>query len=105
MELEALRILGVTLNSLEQFMGLDDLVVLEVPEMSEEKKTGLLLRAFRQMGKPYDFNFNVESGREWDAIPLAQIISPGEQWMNALIRYNSILELKKALESKEGLPY
>ncbi len=62
--LEALRVPGVTLNTLEHFLDIDDLVVLESPEMSDELKAEHLLRAFQQVGKPYDFNFNVETESE-----------------------------------------
>lgn len=62
--LEALRIPGVTLNTLEHFMDIDDLGALAAPVMSEEEKVQHLLRAFQQVGKPYDFNFNVETERE-----------------------------------------
>lgn len=62
--LEALRVPGVTLNTLEHFLDIDDLVVLESPVMSDDQKADHLLRAFQQIGKPYDFNFNVETERE-----------------------------------------
>lgn len=62
--LEVLRIPGVRLNTLEHFMDIDDLGALAAPEMNEEVKVQHLLRAFQQVGKPYDFNFNVETERE-----------------------------------------
>ena len=62
--LEALRQPGVTINTLEHFMDIDDLVLLKAPEMNEELMAQLLLRAFQQIGKPYDFNFDVNTERE-----------------------------------------
>lgn len=78
--LEALRIPGVTVNTLEQFMDIDDLVVLEAPVMSEETQATLLLRAFQQIGKPYDFNFNVESESEIVCSELVYTVYKNMQW-------------------------
>lgn len=78
--LEALRIPGVTVNTLEHFMDIDDLVVLEAPEMSEEKRAELLLRAFQQIGKPYDFNFNVESESEIVCSELVYTVYQNMEW-------------------------
>src|SRR5690606_34334961 len=61
--LEALREPGVTLNTLEHFMDIDDFAILETPSMSPEVMANYLLRAIRQIGKPYDFNFDVETDR------------------------------------------
>lgn len=61
--LEALRGPGVTLNTLEHFMDIDDFVILETPSMDNKTMANYLLRAIRQIGKPYDFNFDVETDR------------------------------------------
>jgi len=55
--LEALRD-GVQLNSFEKFMDVDDVAILR-PKKCDHKIVGM--RAFRQLGKEYDFNFDVES--------------------------------------------
>ncbi len=55
--LEALRD-GVQLNTFEKFMDVDDVAVLRSGEINH-KEIGI--RAFRQLGKEYDFNFDVES--------------------------------------------
>jgi hypothetical protein len=62
--LEALRIPGVTVNTLEHFMDIDDLVILKAPSMNDELMANYLLKAFQQIGKPYDFNFDVTTERE-----------------------------------------
>ncbi len=56
--LEALRS-GVVLNSLEHFMNIDDLAVLRSSKPIACET--LTKRAFRQVGKDYDFNFDVET--------------------------------------------
>ncbi len=62
--LEALRQPGVTVNTLGHFLDIDDLVILKAPPMNDETKSKLLLRAFQQIGKNYDFNFDVTTERE-----------------------------------------
>ena len=56
--LEALRS-GVVLSSLEHFMNIDDLAVLRSSKPIFHET--LTKRAFRQVGKEYDFNFDVET--------------------------------------------
>ncbi len=58
--LEALRD-GVQLNSLEHFMDIDDMAVLRCGKLGEGARKETLLRCFRQVGKEYDFNFDVET--------------------------------------------
>ena len=57
---EALRS-GVALNSLEHFMNIDDLGVLRQRNIDDEERKAVIIRALRQVGKGYDFNFDVES--------------------------------------------
>jgi len=54
---EALRS-GVEINPLEQFMNIDSLGILRQTGADRAK---VVLRALRELGKPYDFNFEVES--------------------------------------------
>ena len=55
--LEALRD-GVQLNTFEKFMDVDDVAILR-PKFKTDKE--VYVRAFRQLGKDYDFNFDVET--------------------------------------------
>jgi hypothetical protein len=57
---EALRP-GVQLNSLENFLNVDDLAVFRVHDDRDSRLADRLLLTFRQIGKPYDFNFDVET--------------------------------------------
>lgn len=87
--LEALRLPGVTLNTLENFMDIDDLVIMNPPELSDEETAAHLLRAFSQIDKPYDFNFNVESEVEIVCSELIYTIFTNESWpvSNSLGRF------------------
>lgn len=58
--IEALRP-GVTANTLAKFMNVDDLLALRDPTAGKEAQAQRILRALRQIGKAYDFNFDVET--------------------------------------------
>jgi hypothetical protein len=57
---EALRS-GVQLNSLDHFLNVDDVAVLRFAGLGRDAKVRVILQALRQMGKGYDFNFDVET--------------------------------------------
>ena len=63
MIIEALRP-GVQINTLEHFLNIDDMGVIRYESLTLERKKSYLLNAFKQIGKSYDFNFNVESANE-----------------------------------------
>ena len=58
--IEALRS-GVELDPLSQFMNIDDMVVLRDNSMSTTQLRQVIINAFRQLGKSYDFNFDISS--------------------------------------------
>lgn len=57
---EALRA-GVKMNPLDHFLNIDDLAVLRGESMSEAQRANVVVQSLRQVGKGYDFNFDVES--------------------------------------------
>jgi uncharacterized protein YycO len=57
---EALRS-GVEMNTLQHFLNIDSLGILRKPNQSREARATTIMLALRQVGKPYDFNFDVES--------------------------------------------
>lgn len=57
---EALRS-GVEMNTLAHFLNVDDLALLRQDELSSAQRAEIVLQALRQVGKGYDFNFDVES--------------------------------------------
>ena len=67
---EALRS-GVQMNPLAHFMNIDDLAVLREPGISDENRAQVVIQALRQVGKAYDFNFDVESS---DKIVCSELI-------------------------------
>ncbi len=57
---EALRS-GVEMNSLEHFLNIDSIGILRKPGLDPKERARTIIQALRQVGKPYDFNFDVES--------------------------------------------
>ena len=58
--LEALRE-GVVLNELEHFLNVDDFAVIRKAGISDKQSQEYGKNSFRQVGKEYDFNFDVET--------------------------------------------
>ena len=80
--IEALRD-GVQLNSLHHFMNVDDVAILR-PIFPEENRDELvkeaLILAFRQLGKKYDFNFDVDTTDKIVCSELAYVSFPSVDW-------------------------
>jgi hypothetical protein len=80
--IEALRD-GVQLNTLEHFINVDDIAILR-PVFDEnnpdELKKEALMMAFRQLGKKYDFNFDVDTTDKIVCSELAYISFPSVDW-------------------------
>lgn len=77
--LEALRS-GVELNTLRQFSNVDDLAVLRPTHLSREEVVASLVRGFQQVGKDYDFNFDVETTGTIVCSELPYQVYPGVTW-------------------------
>jgi hypothetical protein len=58
--LEALRS-GVELNPLRVFANVDDLAIIRPRRLGRKERVASLVRGFHQIGKEYDFNFDVET--------------------------------------------
>jgi uncharacterized protein YycO len=101
--IEALRS-GVQLNSLRHFLNVDDLAVLRASEMTREERREVVLNAFAQLGKRYDFNFNIESSDTVVCSELVYLSYPQIKWPTdkALGRYTiSPDHIAKKTESSE----
>jgi hypothetical protein len=76
---EALRS-GVEMNTFEHFLNIDDLLVLRPRNLSLAEKREYLIRALEQVGKEYDFNFNVETDERIVCSELAYVVFHHVQW-------------------------
>ena len=77
--IEALRP-GVEINSLEHFLNIDDLAVLRDQKVDDNSMKRYLIRAFEQVGKEYDFNFDVETDTRIVCSELAFVAFDDYQW-------------------------
>jgi len=80
--IEALRS-GVQLSTLDEFMNIDDFVILRPIFKKEEDKAlakEALIMAFRQLGKKYDFNFDVNTTDKIVCSELAYVSFPSIDW-------------------------
>lgn len=76
---EALRS-GVEMNSLEHFLNIDSIGILRKPDLSREARATTVIQALRQVGKPYDFNFDVESKGRVYCSKLVYLSYSGIDW-------------------------
>ena len=77
--LEALRS-GVELNALRVFANVDDLAILRPTHLKRKEKRESLVRGFHQVGKDYDFNFDVETTGTIVCSELPYHVYPGVEW-------------------------
>ena len=90
--IEALRS-GVQLSTLDHFMNIDDFAILR-PIFNEKDSKKLtkeaIIMAFRQLGKKYDFNFDVNTTDKIVCSELAYVSFPSIDWptQKTLGRYN-----------------
>ncbi|MBN8527172.1 MAG: Poxvirus G6 [Planctomycetes bacterium] len=76
---EALRD-GVQLNPLSRFLDIDDICVLRQPGLPRDELAAILRRSLRQLGKAYDFNFDVETADRIVCSELAYQVYTGIAW-------------------------
>ncbi|NOQ16531.1 MAG: Poxvirus G6 [Methyloprofundus sp.] len=76
---EALRD-GTQMNSLSHFLNIDDLVILRRKNLSEQNKKKIITLALRQVGKPYDFNYDVETTDKIVCSQLVYLAYTGIEW-------------------------
>ena len=100
--LEALRS-GVELNALRVFANVDDLAILRPTHLKRRERREALICGFQQVGKAYDFNFDVETTGTIVCSELPYHVYPGVDWttQEQLGRF-TISPDHVALEALEG---
>lgn len=77
---EALRS-GVTISTLPHFLNIDDLLVLRDQRPEDENyRRQAILTALEQVGKEYDFNFDVYTHQRIVCSELAYVVFPDVHW-------------------------
>ena len=67
---EALRS-DVTMNTLAHFMNIDDIAIIRNRNINDKERGKVIIRTLRQVGKEYDFNYDVETT---DKIVCSQLV-------------------------------
>lgn len=76
---EALRS-GVEMNTLQHFLNIDSIGILRKSLLTNESRSAIIIQALRQVGKPYDFNFDVESKGRVYCSKLVYLSYSGIDW-------------------------
>jgi hypothetical protein len=77
---EALRP-GVQINTVKSFMNIDDLAVLRLKNsLTDLEKATYIVRALKQIGKDYDFNFDVETPSKLICSELVYMVYEDFDW-------------------------
>lgn len=76
---EALRS-GVEMNTLQHFLNIDSIGILRKPDLDRKARANTVIQALRQVGKPYDFNFDVESKERVYCSKLVYLSYSGIDW-------------------------
>ena len=77
---EALRD-DVQLNTIEHFLNVDDLAIMHDRTESDEAKADRIILALRQLGKEYDFNFDIETSVKIVCSELIYVTSIWIDWV------------------------
>ncbi len=77
--IEALRP-GVQINTLEHFLNIDDMLVLRDQSLNDDQRKDFLIRAFNQIGKDYDFNFDVETDKKIVCSEIVYVVFHNIKW-------------------------
>lgn len=76
---EALRD-GVEMNPLAHFLNVDDLGVIRQRNMSDSERSSVIIETLRQVGKEYDFNYDIETTDKIVCSQLVYIAYPQFNW-------------------------
>ena len=103
---EALRP-GVQINSFDHFLNIDDLAAIRLKDkLAPEVTKRYLLNAFAQIGKDYDFNFDVETDKTIVCSELVYVVYDDMVWPTekSVGRY-TISPDNVAAKAGEGQPF
>lgn len=102
---EALRS-GVELNPLDKFLNIDDLAVLRKTEIDNKTRGKTIIRTLRQIGKPYDFNFDIETNDRIVCSELIYVAFTETSWpTKATLGRHTISPTNVAEKAGESLPF
>jgi len=98
---EALRD-DVQLNTIEHFLNVDDLAIMHDRTESDKEKADRIILALRQLGKEYDFNFDIETSVKIVCSELIYVTSIMIDWVTEeVVGINTISPDNVAVKSIE----
>jgi len=98
---EALRD-DVQLNTIEHFLNVDDLAIMHDRTETDEAKADRIILALRQLGKEYDFNFDIETSVKIVCSELIYVTSIFIDWVTEeIVGINTISPDNVAVKSIE----
>jgi len=68
------------MNSMSHFLNIDDIVILRNPKLDGKAIAERIILTLRQMGKEYDFNFDVETTDKLVCSELVYTVYTGIEW-------------------------
>ncbi|MBU5635213.1 Poxvirus G6 [Geomonas sp. Red69] len=77
--IEALRS-GVEMNTMQHFLNIDSIGIMRKTGATRPDRANTVIQALRQVGKPYDFNFDVESKGRVYCSKLVYLSYSGVDW-------------------------
>jgi len=103
--IEALRS-GVELNPLESFLNIDDIAILRKKDINDKARAKIIIRALRQIGKAYDFNFDIETNDKIVCSELIYVSYTDTQWpTDATLGRHTISPTHVAKKAGKNLPF
>ncbi|VAW61888.1 FIG00912214: hypothetical protein [hydrothermal vent metagenome] len=103
--IEALRS-GVELNPLAHFLNIDDMAILRKNDFKDSDRAKTIIRALRQIGKAYDFNFDIETNDRIVCSELIYVSYTSTQWpTNATLGRHTISPAHVAEKAGKNMPF
>ena len=94
----------VQLNTIEHFLNVDDLAIMHDATESNETKAERIILALRQLGKEYDFNYDIETSVKIVCSELVYVTSIMIDWATEeLVGINTISPDNVAVKSIEEI--
>ena len=99
---EALRD-GVQLNTIEHFLNVDDLAIMHDDYETHEDKITRIRRVIKQLGKEYDFEYDIEDNSKIICSELVYITSVNIEWdTSSTVGINTISPDNVAIKSTDS---
>lgn len=101
---EAIRS-GVRICSMKKFLDGEEYLIVRIPKLTNTQKIHLTKNAIKQLGKDYDFNFDIESPDEINCTELVYLMYDFINWNTSKLMGRNVVMpddvFKTALNNKQ----